>query len=47
MIFGHLNRNSLRNKFDLRAELVIGFADLILISESKTDFTEVQFIIDD
>ena len=48
LIFGHLNRNSLRSKFDLRAELFIGFADPFLISESKTDdsFTKGQFIID-
>ena len=48
MTFGHLNKNSLRNKFDQLTEMVKGFVDIFLISESKLDdsFPEGQFIID-
>ena len=48
LTFGHLNINSLRNKFDQLSELVKGFVDILLISESKLDdsFPEGQFIID-
>ena len=35
--FGHLNINSLRNKFEQLAEMVKGFVDIFLISESKLD----------
>ena len=48
LTFGHLNINSLRNKFGQLTEMVKGFADIFLISESKLDdsFPERQFIID-
>ena len=48
LTFGHLNVNSLRNKFDQLTEMVKGFVDIFLISESKLDdsFPEGQFIID-
>ena len=48
LTFGHLNINSLRNKSDQLTEMVKGFADIFLISESKLDdsFSERQFIID-
>ena len=48
MTFGHLNINSLRNKFDQLTEILKGFVDIFLISESKLDdsFPEGQFIID-
>ena len=48
MTFGHLNINSLRNKFDQLTEMVKGFVDIFLISESKLhdSFPEGQFIID-
>ena len=48
LTFGHLNINSLRNKFDQLTEMVKGFVDIFLISESKTDdsFPEGQFTID-
>ena len=46
--FGHLNINSLGNKFDKLSEMVKGFVDIFLISQSKLDdtFPESQFIID-
>ena len=37
MTFGHLNINSLRNKFDQLTEMVKVFVDIFLISESKLD----------
>ena len=48
LTFGHLNINSLRNKFDQLTEIVKGFVDIFLTSESKLDdsFPEGQFIID-
>ena len=48
LTFGHLNINSLRNKFDQLTEMVKGFLDIFLISESNLDdsFPEGQFIID-
>ena len=48
LTFGHLNINSLRNKFDQLTEMVKGFVDIFLISESKLDdsFPEGQFTID-
>ena len=49
LTFGHLNINYLRNKFDQLTEMVKGFVDIFLISESKLDdsFPEGQFTIDD
>ena len=48
LTFGHQNINSIGNKFDQLTEMVKGFVDIFLISESKLDdsFPEGQFIID-
>ena len=48
LIFGQLNINSLRNKFDMVSELIKGFVDIFMISETKLDdsFPEGQFFID-
>ena len=48
LIFGQLNINSLRNKFDMVSELIKGFVDVFMISETKLDdsFPEGQFFID-
>ena len=48
LTFGHLNINSLRNKYNQLTEMVKGFVDIFLISESKLDdsFPEGQLIID-
>ena len=48
LVFGQLNINTLRNKFDMLSELIKGFVDLFLISETKLDnsFSEGQFFID-
>ena len=47
-IFGQLNINSLRSKFDMISELIKGFVDIFMISETKLDgsFPEGQFFID-
>ena len=47
IIFGHLNINSIRNKFDLLADLVKSRIDVILVSETKLDktFPNSQFRI--
>ena len=48
LVFGQLNINSLRNKFDMLSELIKGFVDVFMISETKLDdsFPESQFFID-
>ena len=48
IVFGQLNTNSLRNKFDMLSELIKGFVDVFMISETKLDesFPEGQFFID-
>ena len=48
LIFGQLNINSLRNKFDMVSELIKGFVDIFMISETKLDFSfpEGQFFLD-
>ena len=48
LIFGHLNINSLRNKFDLFSEQVKGSIDILMLSETKLDdsFPEAQFLIE-
>ena len=48
LIFGHLNINSLRNKFVLFSEQVKGSIDTLMISETKLDdsFPEAQFLIE-
>ena len=47
-LFGQLNINSLRNKFDMLSELIKGFVDVFIISETKLDdsFPEGQIFID-
>ena len=37
LIFAHLNINSLRNKFDLLANIVKDKTDILMISETKLD----------
>ena len=37
VIFGHLNINSLRNKFESISELIKGNFDIFLINETKLD----------
>ena len=48
LIFGDLNINSLRNKFDLFSEQVKGSIDILIVSETKLDdsFPEAQFLIE-
>ena len=48
LIFGHLNINSLRNKFDLLCEQIKGSIDIFMISETKLDdsFPQGQFLIE-
>ena len=47
LIFGHLNINSLRNKFDLLCEQIKDSIDIFMISETKLDdsFPQGQFLI--
>ena len=48
LMFGHLNINSLRNKFDLFSEQVKGSINILMVSETKLDdsFPEAQFLIE-
>ena len=48
VIIGHLNINSLRNKFDLLSEQIKGLIDVLMVSETKLDgsFPEGQFLIE-
>ena len=47
LIFGHLNINSIRNKFEMITNIFQGKLDILLASETKTDisFPSGQFII--
>ena len=47
IIFGHLNINSLINKFDALVDQIKGNVDILVISETKLDksFPEDQFKI--
>ena len=47
LIFGHLNVNSLRNKFDIHNEQIKGSIDIFMVFETKLDdsFPEGQFLI--
>ena len=47
-IFGYLNINSIRNKFNDLQELIKGNSDIVMIAETKTDasFTKAQFLLD-
>ena len=48
LIFGYLNINSLRNKFDLLCQQIKGSIDIFMISETKLDdsFPQGPFLID-
>ena len=48
LIFGLLNINSLRNKFDLFSEQVNGSIYILMVAETKLDdsFPEAQFLIE-
>ena len=48
IIVGHLNLNSIRNKFDFLAPQVQVIIDILMISETKLDesFPPVQFLLD-
>ena len=48
MVFGHLNINSLRTKFDFLCEQIKGSIDVFMIPESKLDdsFPHGQFLTD-
>ena len=48
LIIGHLNINSVRNKFEMLQEVIRGKLDIFLISETKLDdsFPISQFLID-
>ena len=48
IIFGYLNINSLRYKFDLFSEQVKDSIDILMVSETKLDdsFPEAQFLIE-
>ena len=37
VVFGHLNINSIRNKFELLSENVKGNGDVLMISKTKVD----------
>ena len=47
LIFAHININSILNKFDMLADLIVGKVGLLLISETKIDdtFPSAQFQI--
>ena len=48
LVFGHLNINSLRTKFDFLCEKIKGSIDVFMICELKLDdsFPHGQFLID-
>lgn len=48
LIFGQLNINSLRNKFDFIKNIAKDHVDILMLSETKLDssFPEGQFFID-
>ena len=48
IVAGHLNINSIRNKFDFLAHQVKGNFDILMISETKLDesFPPGQFLLD-
>ena len=48
LILGHLNINSLKNKFDLLSKQVKGSIDILMVSETKLNdsFPEGQFLIE-
>ena len=46
IIIGHLNINSIRNKFEYFKYLIVGYVDVILISETNNTFPQCQFVFD-
>ena len=48
VVFGHLNINSLRNKFEDLKEIIKGNIDILIVSETKIDrsFPDSQFIME-
>ena len=48
VIFAHLNIDSIRNKFELFSQQIIGNVDVLMISETKIDdsFPVGQFLIE-
>ena len=48
LVIGQLNKNSLGKKIDMLSELIKGFVDIFMISETKLDnsFPKSQFFID-
>ena len=46
-IIGHLNINSIRNKFEMLSMSVAQYVDILVLSESKLDstFPSIQFLI--
>ena len=48
LIFAHWNINSIRNKFKYFLEQIRGNVDILLVSETKIDysFAQDQFVID-
>ena len=48
-IIGHLNINSIRNKFEMLSMSVVQYFDILMLSEAKLDstFPSIQFLIND
>ena len=48
MIIGHLNINSIRNKFEQLKETVLKYIDILVVTETKLDetFLESLFLMD-
>ena len=46
-IIGHLNINSIRNKFEMLSMSVAQYVDILVLSETKLDstFPSIQFLI--
>ena len=47
IVISHININSIRNKFELLAEAVMGNVDILMVTETKIDksFPTSQFIV--
>ena len=45
-MFGHLNINSLKNKFDLLSKQVKGSVDILMETKLNDSFPEGQFLIE-
>ena len=47
IIIGHLNMNSIRNKFEMLSSSVAQYVDILMLSETKLDstFPSTQFLI--